>query len=215
MSDTTTGTETGQTGDSTTGQTGAPQGTPTGQTGQPAGEQPKDGDVSTLPDWAQAVIRDARAEAGKARTNAKQTAADEARQAVLDEFAVKLGYKKGETDPAKLTEQLNNERGTARQARVELSVFRRASKHDGDPDALLDSRQFLAAVAELDPTAADFETKVEAAIKAAVTTNPKLKKAAATGPSGPSGAPIAGGPGGPAKKAGSLEEAISARYGSK
>jgi hypothetical protein len=213
MGDTTTGTETGQAGDGTTGQAGSDQGTQTGQqTGQPAGEQPKDGDVSTLPDWAQTLIRDTRAEAGKSRTNAKQTAADEARQAVLDEFAVKLGYKKGETDPAKLTEQLNDERDTARQARVELSVFRRAAKHDGDPDALLDSRQFQASIAELDPAAADFEAKVEAAIKTAVKDNPKLKKTAPAA-SGPSGGQFGGGPGGPPKKAGSLEDAVAARLG--
>lgn len=213
MGDTTTGTETGQASDDTTGQAGSDQGTQTGQqTGQPAGEQPKDGDVSTLPDWAQTLIRETRAEAGKARTNAKQTAADEARQKLVDEFAVVLGLKKGEADPAKLTEQLNGERSTARQARLELSVFRTAGKYEGDAEALLDSRQFLASVADLDPNAADFAAKVEAAIKAAVKDNPKLKKSAPA-VTGPSGGQFGGGPGGPPKKAASLEDAVAARLG--
>ena len=37
-------------------------------------EQPSTGEVSSLPDWAQKMIRDANAEAAKSRTTAKQNA---------------------------------------------------------------------------------------------------------------------------------------------
>lgn len=91
----------------------------------------------------------------------------------------------GDEDPA---EQLAASKAAAekaaqraRDAAVELAVYKRAGKAGGDPDALLDSRTFLAAVKELDPAAADFGDKVAEAIKAAVKANPKL----AAAPAGP------------------------------
>ncbi|MFJ1510949.1 hypothetical protein [Cellulosimicrobium funkei] len=149
-----------------------------GGTGDDA--QGKDG----LPDdpvKLRAEIERLRRENGAARTNAKETARAEAREALLRELGL---VKDDETpDPAKVAQELQASRDEARVARVELAVHRTASTHKADPSALLDSRAFLAKVADLDPTADDFGEKVTAAIKQAVTDNPKLLAAQAAGAS--------------------------------
>lgn len=88
-------------------------------------------------------------------------------------------------DPEKLTQQLNASQSETKQARVELAVYRVAGKHGADPDAVLDSRSFQNAVAQLDPTAGDFAAQVDAALAAAVETNPRLRAAATEAPTAP------------------------------
>lgn len=108
-------------------------------------------------------------------------------------------------DPEVLTQQLSSAQAETRQARVELAVYRAAAQHGADPDAVLDSRSFQAAVADLDPSAPDFETRVNTALAAAVQTNPRLRAApppppqpaapaqnTPQAPAGVSGAPITG-----------------------
>lgn len=132
------------------------------------------------------MIADLRRENGSARTNAKAQAADEARTALVQELGKALGLvKDGEQapKPEELTAQVQAAQQAARAAQVELAVHRAASTHKADPSALLDSRAFLAKVADLDPTADDFGEKVTAAIKQAVTDNPKLLAAQAAGAS--------------------------------
>lgn len=132
------------------------------------------------------MIADLRRENGSARTNAKAQAADEARTALVQELGKALGLvKDGEQapKPEELTAQVQAAQQAARAAQVELAVHRSASTHKADPSALLDSRAFLAKVADLDPTADDFGEKVTAAIKQAVTDNPKLLAAQAAGAS--------------------------------
>ncbi|PTU57195.1 hypothetical protein DBB34_05460 [Sphaerisporangium cinnabarinum] len=149
------------------------------------------------PAKAKAEIERLRRENASARTTAKQTAADEARTALVQDLGKALGLvKDGDTAPTpeQLTEQATAARDEARVARVELAVYQRATAHQGDPAALLDSRAFLAKVADLDPTADDFGDKVDTAIKAAIDTNPKLK-AAPVQASGPSSVDHAGGTG--------------------
>jgi hypothetical protein len=67
---------------------GAPATEPTPQPAPTPGapEQPTE-DITSLPEWAQKQIRDARAEAAKSRTTAKQTAAQEARDQVTAQKA--------------------------------------------------------------------------------------------------------------------------------
>lgn len=139
-----------------------------------------DGKIESLPDAVQKIIRESRDEAGKARTTAKANAAAEARTALAQEIGKALGLVKDDEtpDPAKLTEQLTATQAQARQAAVELAVYKAAGKHSGDPVAILDSRAFLASVTDLDPNGSDFNTAVNAAIKAAVDGNPKLKSTA-------------------------------------
>jgi hypothetical protein len=71
---------------------GAPATEPTPQPAPTPGapEQPTE-DITSLPEWAQKQIRDARAEAAKSRTTAKQTAAQEARDQVTAQIAKALG----------------------------------------------------------------------------------------------------------------------------
>jgi hypothetical protein len=144
-----------------------------------------DGKVESLPESVQKIIRDAREDAGKARTNAKQQAAEEARQQMAQEIGKALGLIKNDeaADPAKLAQQVEAAQTAAREASVQLAVHQKAAAHQGDPNALLDSNSFLAKVKNLDPTAADFAAKVDAAIKEAVTANPKLKAGQAPGAS--------------------------------
>lgn len=154
-----------------------------------------------------------RREAANYRTQLREAQA--AQQQQLDAIAKALGLKDGDDapDPAQLTEQLTASQAEARQARVELAVFRGAAAHSGDPAALLDSRSFLTSVAQLDPADAGFDKAVSDAIKAAVDGNPKLKTVQAAGASG---ADHAGGSGERRNNNGKplpLHEAVAASYG--
>lgn len=196
---TTTGGQTsGTTGGTETGQTGSDQGgtgQQTGQTGgQTSGQQTAAQDVASLPDWAQKLIKDTRTEAAGHRTKANDL--EKASQAQLDAIAKALGLKPADADPVKLAEELAKAQTASRTSQVELAVHRLAGKKgiDADAEALLDSRGFAAAVADLDPSASDFASKVEAAIKDAVKANPKLKAGTTTGAS-TSGGEFTGGTG--------------------
>lgn len=169
------------------------------------------GKVEDLPDWAQKLIKDTRGEAAEHRT--KATAAEKKLTEQLDGIAKALGLKEDEkTDPAKLASELSKAQDQARQTAVELAVYRNAGKHQGDPDALLDSRGFLAKLTDLDPTDAKFAAKVETAIKDAVKDNPKLKAVQATGSS--SADHGAGGSGEGSKRTPkSLADAVGGHYG--
>ncbi|MEU6057995.1 hypothetical protein [Streptomyces sp. NPDC047097] len=98
---------------------------------------------------------------------------------------------------AKLVEEQDRTKASddrARQTQVELAVYKAAAAHGGDPNALLDSRAFEAAIKKLNPATDDFATQVGNAITAAVQANPKLAakvpevKAPAPTPAG--GAPM-------------------------
>jgi hypothetical protein len=166
--------------------------------------------VEDLPEWAQKQIRDARAEAGNHR--AGKNAAEAKQAEILDNIAKALGLKQDEKpDPAKLTEQLTAAQVAQRTAQIELAVHRNAKTHQGDPDALLDSRSFLAKVADLDPGAKDFAAKVDTAIKDAVKDNPKLR---AGQTSGSSSVDHSGGPGERrSRESTSLSDAVANHYG--
>lgn len=166
-----------------------------------------EGDISSLPDWAQKAIRDARADAGKARTNAKAQAADQARQDLAQQIGKALGLiKDGDAapDPAKLAEQLAGAQAEGQQARTELAVFRAAAKHGADPEKLLDSRKFADKLKNVDPSDSK---KISDLIKAAVEDNPTYR---ATQAPPASGAPMGGKP--PATKPKTLAAAVDARY---
>lgn len=162
------------------------------------------------PDKAKAEIERLRRENGSARTTAKQQAADEARAELAQTIGKALGLVKDDktpVDPAEITKQLADAQAAQRTTAVELAVYRTATDHGGDPNALLDSRTFLAKVSDLDPSAADFTAQVAAAVKAAVADNPKLKATAQAAAA--STVDHAGGSGEKPGKATSLEEAIA------
>lgn len=149
-----------------------------------AGESTWDGKVESLDPAVQKMIADLRAENAASRTNAKATAAEEARKALVEDLGKTLGLVKDgdETpDPAALTQQLAEQQATARAAQVELAVFRAAGPAGADAAALLDSRAFLDTVKDTDPADA---AAITAAITKALTDNPRLKAVQAAAKSG-------------------------------
>lgn len=150
-----------------------PQGTPATPPGaDPAasgGQQ-----VEDLPDWAQKIIKDARDDAAKARVNAKNSAADEARKALTNDIAKALGIVTDETPaedqltPEQLRDLLSGERTTAKMARTELAVYRAAQGGSNfNAAALLDSRAFLDSIKDVDPTDSEaLATKIAEAVQA-------------------------------------------------
>lgn len=125
------------------------------------------------PETAKAEIEKLRRENGAARTTAKQTAAEEARAELAQTIGKALGIVKDDepVDPALLAEQVTTSQADAKAARVELAVYRNAEAAGADPLALLDSASFLAKASALDPT--DI-AGLTAAMKEAVTANPRL-----------------------------------------
>ncbi|WP_329616477.1 hypothetical protein OG244_28525 [Streptomyces brevispora] len=123
-------------------------------------------------------------EAQKAKTAAAEQKAKDDQAAFMKKVAGAFGLETDEAKPPtpeELAQQLDEARGEtkesraqARQTTVELAVYKTASKHGGDPDALLDSRSFANAIAKLDPADASFDEAVGKAVKAAVDGNSKL-----------------------------------------
>jgi hypothetical protein len=129
----------------------------------------------------QKELKAANADAAKARTNAKKTAADEARSEIVKELGKALGLIQDEKDtppdPAALTAQIEKATAAHRSTALELAVYRGAAKAGVDPDAITDSRAFMASIQDLDPADAGFAKAVTAAMKKAAEDNPKLKAA--------------------------------------
>jgi hypothetical protein len=155
---------------------------------------------------------DLRKENAKDRTTAKENAAKEAREQLLKD----LGLSKPDEapDPAKLAAELGEKdarlaelAASARTQAIELAIHDQAGKHGADPKALRDSVSFLKSTAGLDPTAADFGTKLDDAIKAAVEGNTQLR--AVPGAPRRGGGDFAGGPG-TEGRATSLGQAVAA-----
>jgi hypothetical protein len=183
------GTQTGQHGAQSGG--GQPGGTGGGEQGGSTGDT-KAG-IDSLPEWAQEEIRKARREAGDARVNAKRTAAEEAKAAVLAEIGKALGFAKDEKpDPEKLTAQLEELTRRQSAALVENAVLKAAGRVNADAEALLDSRSFVDRVTKLDPAADDFAERIGEEIKRAVKDNPRLS---AGTPATRTGGEITGGSG--------------------
>jgi hypothetical protein len=187
----------------------AAEGTDTGAADTGAAEAQQDAAKAAIwedPAKAKAEIERLRAENGKDRTTAKTKAAEDARNELTQTLGKALGLIKDEgekPDPAKLTQQITETAAAAKQAQTELAVYKAAGKSGADADALLDSRAFLAKIADLDPSKT---ADIEKAIKEAVTSNPKLKTVQVAGASG---ADFSGGSGESAKQPTSLEDAIA------
>ncbi|NUK22064.1 hypothetical protein [Streptomyces lunaelactis] len=180
---------------------GSPGGSPNpgGQPGSWEGFQ-WDGKVDSLPEPVAKVIREAREEAGKARTVAKQNAAAEARQQMAQDIGKALGLVEGDKAPTpeELTTQLRDSQTAitsaqeqAAAAAIELHVYKTAARLGADADALLDSRAFCDTIDALDPGQApeQFNGAVQQAIEAALHRNPGMRARTA----GRSGADLGGG----------------------
>ncbi|MFF5495760.1 hypothetical protein [Streptomyces aquilus] len=197
-----------QGGDGTGGQDPAGQ-----QQVQGAQQQTAAGDITSLPEWAQKEISDARKEAGKARTVAKQNAAQEARQQLAQDIGKALGLVTDDkpADPAQLTQQVTDLSGQLRAARVELAAYRAAGKEGANADRLLNSREFADKLAALDPSDEKFAEQLKQAITDEVATDPDLYRAAPAGPAR-GGAEFNGPPAGD-KRPATLTDAIAAKLG--
>lgn len=167
------------------------------EAGRPAQQDAQQsGKVEDLPEWAQKLIRDTRAEAAASRTSAKATAAEEAQRAIVDKISEALGLRQGEqVSPEQLQKQLSEAISKHRSTLVELAVLKAAPKAGANPEALLDSRAFLARVKDLDPSADGFGDQVGEAIKAAVEANPRLAAQSTTSTASKTGGEINGGSG--------------------
>lgn len=197
---------------------GAPEAQPADPPADPTPVKPAE-DISSLPDWAQKQIKDARAEAAKSRTTAKQQAAEEAQRQTLAQVAKALGLGEDEApDVDGLTEQIEHSQAVAFRSSVELGVFRAASALGADAEALLDSNKFIDSLDGLvdeDPRSKEFAEAVRAKVQEAVEANPKYKAAGQeSAPNQPRADPSQGARGnGPTPFAGqSLTSAIAAHY---
>ena len=181
--------------------------TPTGtSTTTPPADEAQD--VSSLPTWAQKLIKSTNAEAAKHRT--EKQAANQQRDAMLKV----LGYTPNGTTapptPEELTEKLGQQQAQTWELGAQLAVVRTATAAGADADALLDSNTFLDSLAEFvddDPNTAEFRTKMAAHIAKFVTEHPKFK----TAPAGParSGGDHPGGGSTPTTRPKSLHAAVS------
>lgn len=209
------------TGEGTGQPPAAPQGTPAAPSvapavppaapqqpqGTPAGGEPQD--VANLPQWAQKLISDTRAEAASYRTRAQAAGTGEQPQQPPAPPTAPPAAPAPEGDVSRLPQwaqrALTESQTAARTAAIQTAVLRAAPTAGADPARLLDSASFNAAMSAVDPNDA---AAVAAAITAALTAQPWL--AAQTGP-GRGGADFNGNPNAP-KRAASLHDAIAAAY---
>lgn len=180
-------------------------------------------DVSSLPEWAQKLITDTRAEAAKHRTD-KQSAAQQAqaaqaqRDAVLKALGLNPDGKDTPPDPEALAKQVSDYKAVAWENAVQAQILRVSAKQEvgADADALLDSNSFLDSLEEfvsLDPNTKEFRDKLAAHIKSWVDKHPKFKTQ--TQPAGParSGGDHPGGGGAPTARPTSLHAAVGNALG--
>ena len=136
-------------------------------------------------------VESARKEAGKSRVNAKQAAADEARNDTLSKVLAALGVEQDGSKKVSLEDvQAESAKKDASLAQLaaENLVLRRAGALGADADKLLNWSPFTSAVGKLDQSSDDYQTQVDALITEQKTSNPFL----ATHAVGKSGSEIGG-----------------------
>jgi hypothetical protein len=165
------------------------------QSQQAQAQQPGQDDQQETPEQTIArltrEVESARKEAGKSRVNAKQAAADEARNATLSKVLEALGVKADGSKKVSLEDvQAESAKKDASLAQLaaENLVLRRAGALGADADKLLNWSPFTSAVGKLDPSSDDYQTQVDALITEQKASNPFL----ATQAVGKSGSEIGG-----------------------
>lgn len=196
------------------GESGEPVATPAGDPASASNSTPSTPTAPAPDPAAKQQLADATARAEQA------TAERDELRAALDAVTKALNPdgSEAEQDPTKLAatvadrdKQLDQVAADLRTARVELAAHKAASEQGARADRLLNSRSFLAAVAELDPANDRFGEHLAAAIKTTVDADPDLYRATPTGPA-LGGAEFQGAPTGERKPA-TLHDAIAARLG--
>lgn len=166
---------------------------------EPAGEAES---IDGLPEWAQREIKKVRRENQTLRSKTdqeKQAAADAAKTELAQTIGKALGLVEDDTptDPQELiaAAQQREQAATAaaRAAQVTLAVYS-AAPSKTTADLLLDSRTFEQQLADLDPTASDFQAQVAEKVKDAIAANPaRYATEAPAAPASTGGAPHTGG----------------------
>lgn len=143
-------------------------------------ETPQEGETPDTPPAEKSKLEDAskeelleevrllRRENAKDRTSAKEKAAQDAQQELIDKLAGALGFKQdGDEAPSvdDLTAQLQQEQEARRSQSIEFEAWRQAADIGVDANALLNLRSFHEAVAQLDPNSDTFKADVKAAIE--------------------------------------------------
>lgn len=147
---------------------------PQQQPQDPAAPQNDPQDVASLPDWAQKLIRDTRAEAADYRTRYQQATQQQPQQpAPQTPAAPVVDVPEGAVErlPRWAQQALAESTAAARRAAVQAAVIQAAPTAGADVARLLDSASFNAAVAQVDPSDTAAVTE---AIKNAVTAQPWL-----------------------------------------
>jgi hypothetical protein len=182
-----------------------------------ATDSAKEPEKAAAKTYDEAYVKKLRDEAANARVKGKEAAeqaakdaADAAQKALTEQIARTLGLIKDDTppDPAELLKQaadresqLASERDSVanelRTLRIEKALAAAAEKFDGDTSILAPYLTGTGALKNLDPSADDFATQVEAVVSAAVESNPKLKKAPVQAAAPRSGGDLSGGNGAP------------------
>lgn len=205
----------GQGGQQQGGQTPPAQQQPQqGQTsdgGQQQGGQ-AGGDGDDLSQVSQAdlakMVRDLRKENASSRTNAKQSAADEAKQELAQQIGKAIGLVNDDSgkapDPEKLAEQLSSERR-------ERYAEKAARKHNLNADRLLDSREFDRKLGKLDPSSESFSSDLESLVKEYAEDDRFKTSGAQAAPPARSGGDFSGGSGGQQNAPQSVDEFRKAR----
>lgn len=161
--------------------------------------------VEDLPDWAQKIIRDTRDEAAANRTG-KTTV--EQQLAALTKILNPEAAAGEAPDPAALATQLAAKDETIRTLTIDNALAASLTTNQASPltaSVLRGENAFK----DLDPAAPDFQAKLDAVVKEAVTKHPELKTVQAAGASG---ANFSGGSGESAKKETTLAGAVANHY---
>ena len=160
---------------------------------KPAAPEPKsaeksaDGDdlAALSPADLAKMVRDLRRENASDRTQAKTTAAEQAREELAQQIGKAIGLVKDDSEAKpptaeELTAQLTAAQKAAadrdaelRALRVETAAAKAARTHGADVGALLDSRSFAGKLGDLDPSDDGFTAALDALVKTTVEDNPK------------------------------------------
>jgi hypothetical protein len=140
------------------------------------GAQPEAQKIEDLPEWAQKIIRETRTEAGDNRLQAKS--AEQQKQDAFDMIAKALGItKEGEAkqvDPAELTQTIAERDLEIKTLRIDNAMGTALATAKALP-AVADVLRGQGKLTDLDPTAADFATKLDALVADALKAYPQLK----------------------------------------
>jgi type IV secretory pathway VirB10-like protein len=158
--------------------------TPAEPVAPPAAPEPPATPPAEPKTFDEAYVQTLRQEAAANRTKARdaETAAEERINKILEAAGIKP--KDEPLDAGKLTEQLSAKDQTIRKLSVERALDKAARKNGADEDLLAAVLNHQGKLGELDPTAENFTDALDALVKTAVESNPKLKTVRATGASG-------------------------------